>query len=93
MTLVVSPSGDDTTPGTVAQPLRTIQACANLAQPGDICSVEAGVYRETVIPPRSGAASAPIVFRVAAGDWTGGMVFMIPSAEVNFLFTESRRPG
>jgi hypothetical protein len=67
-TLDVAPTGDDAAAGTQAQPLRTIQACANLAQPGDVCNVHAGVYRETVVPPRSGTAAAPIRFQAAPGE-------------------------
>ncbi|HVZ88784.1 MAG TPA: right-handed parallel beta-helix repeat-containing protein [Polyangia bacterium] len=64
----VATTGDDAAAGTADQPLRTIQACANLAQPGDTCTVHAGVYRETVTPPRSGTAAAPIVFQAAPGE-------------------------
>ena len=42
----------DKNPGTSAKPLKTIQAAANLARPGDTILVQTGIYREEVIPPR-----------------------------------------
>lgn len=41
----------------------TIQRAANLAQPGDVVEIRAGVYREQVSLPRSGVAGQPILFR------------------------------
>jgi parallel beta-helix repeat protein len=66
--LYVAPSGSDDNPGTSpGSPLRTIQKAADLAQAGDLVSIAAGVYRETVSVPRSGTAAQPIVFRGAPG--------------------------
>lgn len=59
-TLWVATNGSDTNPGSSTQPLRTIQAAANLAQPGDAIRVRPGIYRETVDTPRSGTETAPI---------------------------------
>src|SRR5579863_4583268 len=64
----VAVTGSDANPGTDVQPLLTIGACAALAQPGDVCTVHAGTYRETVSPPRSGIAAAHIRFEAAAGE-------------------------
>jgi Right handed beta helix region len=65
-TLYVAPSGLDTNDGlTPATAVKTIQRSANLAQAGDVVSVAAGVYRESISLPRSGTASQPIVFRGA----------------------------
>lgn len=52
----VAVSGDDSFPGTVEQPLRTISAAAELAQPGDVITVHSGTYREWVRPPRGGTS-------------------------------------
>lgn len=65
----VSPQGNNSNPGTASLPLKTIQAAANLAQPGDIVTVHEGVYRENVQPPRGGLSpQVPIVFEAAKGE-------------------------
>ena len=70
-TLVVdnqSPTADDSNPGTETRPLKTIDAAAQLAEPGDTVLVRAGVYRERVAPARGGTAEAPIVYQAAPGE-------------------------
>jgi hypothetical protein len=57
------PNASDTADGSADHPLRTINAAAQLAQPGDVVTVGAGVYREWVSPARGGSANAPIVYR------------------------------
>ncbi len=65
----VAVSGNDSNPGTAAAPVRTIQYAASLAQPGDVITVNAGVYRERVNPPRGGESDARrIVYQAAAGE-------------------------
>ena len=59
----VAPTGADSNPGSLEQPFATIQHAADIAQPGDTVFIRAGTYRETVTPPRSGTAAAPITFR------------------------------
>ena len=67
--LHVAPHGEDTHPGTVQTPLRTIQRAADLAQPGDTITVHQGVYRERVNPPRGGVSDEKrIVYQAAPGD-------------------------
>lgn len=61
-TWFVAPTGLNTNAGTLAAPFQTIQAAANLAQPGDTVMIEAGTYHETVTPLNSGTASAPITY-------------------------------
>jgi alpha-N-arabinofuranosidase len=64
----VAAGGDDANAGTRAAPFRTIQHAAALAQPGDVITVNEGVYRERVSPPRGGASDARrIVYQAAAG--------------------------
>ena len=58
----------DTNPGTFSQPLKTIQAGANLAQAGDTILVKAGIYREEVKPPRGGTKEKPITYLAAPGE-------------------------
>ncbi|MCX6876834.1 MAG: right-handed parallel beta-helix repeat-containing protein [Verrucomicrobia bacterium] len=67
--LHVATTGDDAHPGTALAPLRTIQRAADLAQPGDVITVHAGVYRERVNPPRGGESAAKrIIYQAAPGD-------------------------
>jgi len=65
----VAINGDDTHAGTKAAPLRTIQRAADLAQPGDVVTVHAGVYREWINPPRGGQSDARrIIYQAANGE-------------------------
>lgn len=64
----VATTGNDANAGTSpAAAFRTVQRCATAAAGGDTCEIGAGIYRETVTPPRSGTAAAPITFRAAVG--------------------------
>jgi hypothetical protein len=67
-TYYVSTVGSNANPGTLAQPFKSIQHAAALAQPGDTVLVRGGVYRETVKPARSGTAAAPITFKPYNGE-------------------------
>ncbi len=64
----VSPAGDDANAGVGPdKPMRTIQAAVNTLQPGDTLFAMAGVYRETVIFPRSGEPGKPITLKPYQG--------------------------
>ena len=68
-TLHVATTGNDANAGTQAAPLRTIQHAAELAEPGDVITVHAGIYRERVNPPRGGSSDAKrIVYQAAPGE-------------------------
>lgn len=65
----VAVTGDDTQVGSAERPLRTIQAAADLAQPGDVVTVHEGVYRERIDPPRGGSSDDKrITYQAAAGE-------------------------
>jgi alpha-N-arabinofuranosidase len=65
----VAPSGKDSSAGSQAAPLRTIQRAADLAQPGDVITVHEGIYRERIAPPRGGESDAKrIVYQAAPGE-------------------------
>ena len=59
----VAGSGRDSATGTsVTEPFRTIGRAAQMLQPGDICWIREGVYRETVRLTESGQTDKPITF-------------------------------
>ena len=65
----VSVNGNDANVGSLAKPFRSIMAAANVAMPGDVITVHAGVYRESIIPPRGGDAdNKRITYRAAKGE-------------------------
>jgi alpha-N-arabinofuranosidase len=65
----ISVRGDDANDGSASHPLRTIQAAAGRAMPGDVIHVHEGVYRERVNPPRGGTSDEKrIVYQAAAGE-------------------------
>ena len=67
--LHVATYGSDTNPGTVSLPFRTIQHGAELARPGDVITVHAGIYRERINPLRGGTSDKKrIIYRSAPGE-------------------------
>jgi uncharacterized protein (TIGR03437 family) len=64
----VSPSGSDSSPGTLSQPFLTIQKAASVMVAGDTAFLRAGIYRETVTPAHSGTQSAPITYMPYNGE-------------------------
>jgi len=65
----VSVNGNDTDNGSRLKPFKTISAAAQVAQPGDVITVHAGVYRERINPPRGGESDAKrIVYQAARGE-------------------------
>jgi alpha-L-arabinofuranosidase len=64
----VSVNGSDTNKGSASKPFKTISAAARVAQPGDVITVHAGVYRERINPPRGGTSDTKrIVYQAARG--------------------------
>lgn len=58
----------DRNSGTANQPLLTIDAAAQKAQPGDIVLVHEGIYRERVSPLHSGQPDKNIIYEAAPGE-------------------------
>ncbi|MDN3295171.1 right-handed parallel beta-helix repeat-containing protein [Streptomyces ficellus] len=69
-TLVVAVTGDDAAPGTLARPLRTIQAAVDRARPGDVIAVRGGRYAlaDNITITTSGTASQPISLGAYPGE-------------------------
>jgi len=62
----VAKNGNDSNLGTKESPFLTIQAAANVAQPGDVITVHTGTYREWVNPARGGNAdNERIIYQVS----------------------------
>ena len=67
--IYVATGGNDSNPGTEPMPFRTVQRAADAAQPGDVITVGAGIYREQVSPPRGGLSdSERIIYQAAPGE-------------------------
>jgi alpha-N-arabinofuranosidase len=65
----VSVSGDDSSLGSRTRPFKTISAAVTVAQPGDVITVHAGIYREHVNPPRGGLSEEKrITYQAAPGE-------------------------
>ena len=70
-TLVVATDGDDSAPGTLAEPLATVQRAVDLAGPGDVIAVRGGTYAlddDNITITVSGTADAPITLAAHEGE-------------------------
>lgn len=67
-TYYVSPSGSDSSRGTLERPWRTIQKAADTLKPGQRVLVRRGVYVEDLAIRRAGTAVAPITIAAYAGE-------------------------
>ncbi|MDD6667371.1 MAG: right-handed parallel beta-helix repeat-containing protein [Lachnospiraceae bacterium] len=65
MTIYVNQKADAWGDGSKGRPFRTIQAAADLAEPGDEVLVSPGIYREYVRPRRGGLKEKRIAYRSA----------------------------
>jgi hypothetical protein len=64
----VAPTGNDSNPGTQAQPFGTLAKACGVVQPGDTCWLREGVYREVLKPQVSGQEGKPITFKAWSGE-------------------------
>ena len=63
----VSKNGCDINPGTQDAPFLTINKASSVAWPGDVVTVNEGIYREWVNPAHPGTQTSPIVYQAAEG--------------------------
>lgn len=59
----VALNGNDSNPGTLAEPLKTVTKAVSLAQPGTVIYLRGGEYAENVVVNKSGAEGNPITIR------------------------------
>jgi hypothetical protein len=89
----VAPGGDDTHPGTLAQPWRTIEHAAAAAKPGTNIFVRAGVYAERVTFHVSGSeAGGYITLQKLRGETPllDGADFTVPSEDTGMILLIDR---
>ncbi len=60
--------GNDSSPGTLSSPWKTVQKGANVAVAGDTVYVRKGTYKEKVTVKNSGSSGKPIVFMAYPGE-------------------------
>lgn len=63
----VSPSGNDSNPGTVEKPWRTIKKATDTLVAGDTVKILPGTYYEKLTPKNSGTADAYIIYTADPG--------------------------
>jgi hypothetical protein len=83
----VAVSGNDSNPGSLSKPWRTIQHAANSVVPGDTVFIHHGTYKEEVILKFSGTADAPITFSGAPDETATveGLEFAAGTAHMNIF--------
>lgn len=59
----VALNGNDSNPGTLAEPLKTVTKAVSLAQPGTVIYLRGGDYAENIVINKSGTSVAPIALR------------------------------
>lgn len=75
----VSPTGNDSNPGTESLPWKTFAKAASMATANVTVFIKQGIYRERLVPVNSGTADGPITFTSYPGDSVNingsGMIF------------------
>lgn len=82
----VAPDGNDSNPGALNSPFRTIQHCLDIVQPGDTCLIRRGTYNEALVLRTSGTESSRIMIRNYNGE-----IVTIDSGNSQTLRTGGRR--
>jgi hypothetical protein len=89
----VSPTGNDSNPGTLASPWRTIQKAANTLAPGDTALVRGGIYSEAVTVNVSGSSiNTRITFQNYPGEIpiVDGTGLIVPAADTGLFLIVNR---
>jgi hypothetical protein len=88
----VSPSGDDTSPGTIDRPWRTIQKAVATATAGQVVALRGGTYSGTVTVSRAGTQAAPITIAEYPGEAAvfseGGTPFNVAGSAAWWVFQD-----
>lgn len=77
-TIYVSPTGKDSSNGSLEQPLKTITKATMKAQAGDTICIREGVYNEVINPINNGAETAPITYKA----YNNEKVVITPTKEI-----------
>ncbi len=64
----VSPTGNNSHPGTLSQPWQTVSKAASTLIAGDTVYIRQGIYNEQIVPLNSGTASNPITYTGYPGE-------------------------
>ncbi len=67
-TFVVATGGNDSNPGTLTAPWRTLAKANTTLRAGDTVLVRGGTYHERIAPAQSGASGSPLVYRASPGE-------------------------
>lgn len=92
-TYYVAPNGDDdSNPGTIDRPWKTIQKAADTLVAGDTVYIRAGTYREQVIPQHSGSAGNYITYAAYPGEIVtiDGNSITLPDYETGLFVVEDK---
>ena len=84
------PLGDNSNPGTEAEPWETIQKAADTLVAGDTVHIRSGTYREQVVAQNSGSAGNYITYAAYPGDTVtiDGSGISLPSYETGLFVVE-----
>jgi parallel beta-helix repeat protein len=81
----VSPTGNDSNPGTESLPWKTLTKAASMATANTTVFIKQGIYRERLVPVNSGTADGPITFTSYPGDSVtiNGLGIKLPSGQAS----------
>ncbi|WP_189008137.1 golvesin C-terminal-like domain-containing protein [Paenibacillus marchantiophytorum] len=67
-TYYVATTGNDSNPGTLSSPFKTIAKATSVMAAGDTCIIRGGTYKEVIQPTTSGTAGNPITYKSYTGE-------------------------